>query len=84
MKRFLMIGLLTLSSVTWGVALAKGAGHSSAKAISADKANLTKARSAAAASMKANGPSAAQRIADAGNLVKARAAKATKAKKAAK
>ena len=71
-----LVLVVVLSSVTWGSAFAASAksGHSSAKAIQADVANLVKARAAT----KANGTTAAQKSADAANLVKARAAKAAK------
>jgi len=77
-KRMLTVGLLVLSSVTWGVAFGKGSahahvagGHSSPAALRADVANLAKAR--------AVGTTPAKLRADVANLVKARAAK-TKAK----
>lgn len=64
--------ILILASVTWGCAFGKGAGHSSAKAVSADRANLAAARSAASAKRSAHGDSASQKSAARANLVAAR------------
>ena len=73
MKRFAV--LVLGSSLIWGsIGFAKGA--ASVKAIKADRANLVKARAAASARMRADGPTAAQRLADAANLAKARASRA--------
>lgn len=82
MKRTLTVLTLALASVTWGTCFAKGVagGHSSPKAIAADKVNLGKARTAASAKRKAQGDTIAQRQAAKQNLITARSAK--KARKA--
>lgn len=70
MRRLAVV--IVAGSLVWGSAFAKGssAGHSSAKAVAADRANLVKARAVAVTL-----PRTAKQISAAdANLIKARAA----------